>query len=83
MTEKTFVRLLIFFARCFLLNPLSQLGRTASTPRITRESNMWIEVENHPAQWGGLDGKKNSSYGRSIFSLTPFVELNRSWDGRL
>jgi hypothetical protein len=36
------------------------------------------EGENNPAQWGGLDGKKNSGRRRSVFSLTPFMELIRS-----
>jgi hypothetical protein len=33
------------------------------------------EGENNPAQWGGLDGKKNSGHRTSVFSLTPFIEL--------
>jgi hypothetical protein len=33
------------------------------------------EGENNPAQWGGLDGKKKSGHGRSVFFLTPFIEL--------
>jgi hypothetical protein len=33
------------------------------------------EGENNPAQWGGLDGKKKSGHRRSVFSLTPFIEL--------
>jgi hypothetical protein len=37
------------------------------------------ESENNPAQWGGLDGKKNSGHRRSVFSLTPFMERIRSW----
>jgi hypothetical protein len=36
------------------------------------------EGENNPAQWGGLDGKKNSGRRRSVFSLTPFMELTRT-----
>jgi hypothetical protein len=35
------------------------------------------EGQNKPAQWGGLDGKKNSGDRRSVFSLTPFMELIR------
>ncbi len=37
------------------------------------------EGKNNPAQWGGLDGKKNSGQRRSVFSLTPFMELTRHW----
>jgi hypothetical protein len=37
------------------------------------------EGKNNPAQWGGLDGKKNSGQRRSVFFLTPFMELIRSW----
>src|SRR5271169_2977139 len=33
--------------------------------------------QNNPAQRGGLDGKKNSGRRRSLFSLTPFIELTR------
>jgi hypothetical protein len=36
------------------------------------------EGKNNPAQWGGLDGKKNSGQRRSVFSLTPFMELIRT-----
>jgi hypothetical protein len=35
------------------------------------------EGENNPAQWGGLDVKKQSGHGRSIFFLNPFIELVR------
>jgi hypothetical protein len=42
------------------------------------------EGKNNPAQWGGLDGKKNSGQRRSVFFLTPFMELIRTWrDERL
>jgi|BogFormECP03_OM3_1039632.scaffolds.fasta_scaffold04724_2 hypothetical protein len=37
-----------------------------------------MEGKNNPAQWGGLDGKKNSGQRRSVFSLTPFMELTRT-----
>src|SRR5271155_3005599 len=37
------------------------------------------EGQNNPVQWGGLDGKKTSGRRRSLFSLTPFIELIRSW----
>jgi hypothetical protein len=37
------------------------------------------EGQNEPAQPGGLDGKKNSGQRRSVFFLTPFMELTR-WD---
>jgi hypothetical protein len=33
------------------------------------------EGQNNPAQWGGLDGKKKSGHRRSVFFLTPFIEL--------
>jgi hypothetical protein len=33
------------------------------------------EGENNPAQWGGLDVKKKSGHWRSVFFLTPFIEL--------
>jgi hypothetical protein len=33
------------------------------------------EGQNNPALWGGLDGKKNSGHRKSVFSLTPFMEL--------
>jgi hypothetical protein len=35
------------------------------------------EGQNNPAHWGRLDGKKNSGRRRSVFSLTPFIELIR------
>ena len=37
------------------------------------------EGENNPAQRSGLDGKKNSGHRRSVFSLTSFMELIRTW----
>ncbi|MGB8802229.1 MAG: hypothetical protein WCC97_16215 [Candidatus Acidiferrales bacterium] len=40
------------------------------------------EGNDNPAQRGGLDGKKKSSRRRSLFSLTPFIELTRSWPDR-
>jgi hypothetical protein len=33
------------------------------------------EGENNLAPWGGLDVKKTSGHGRSVFFLTPFIEL--------
>jgi len=33
------------------------------------------EGNNNPAPWRGLDCKKKSSRRRSVFSLTPFIEL--------
>ena len=36
------------------------------------------EAENNSAQWGGLDVKKKSGHGRSVFFLTPFIELTGS-----
>jgi hypothetical protein len=39
--------------------------------------------QNHPAQRGPLDGKKNSGRRRSVFSLTPFMELIRRWEAFL
>src|ERR1700722_14744005 len=35
--------------------------------------------QNHPAQRGRLDGKKNSGRRRKVFYLTPFMERIRSW----
>src|SRR5271168_989263 len=37
------------------------------------------EGQNNPVQWGGLDGKKTSGRRRSLFSLTPFIELTRTY----
>jgi hypothetical protein len=34
------------------------------------------ESENNPAQWGRLDVKKKSGHRRSVFFLTPFLELD-------
>ncbi|MGA9249527.1 MAG: hypothetical protein WBV87_14880, partial [Candidatus Acidiferrales bacterium] len=31
----------------------------------------------NPAPWGGLEGKKTSGRRRSVFFLTPFIELIR------
>src|SRR5271170_3088888 len=39
--------------------------------------DLGTEGQNTPAQRGGLDGKKNSGHRRSVFSLTPFIELIR------
>jgi hypothetical protein len=39
------------------------------------------EGQNKPAQRGGLDGKKNSGRRRSVFCLTPFMELIRHYYG--
>ena len=50
-----------------LASQSSQLGLPASRLRIAHKSNMWIEGGNNPAQWGGLDGKKNSSH-RKVFA---------------
>lgn len=33
------------------------------------------EGKNNPAQWGGLDVEKKSGQRRSVFFLTPFIEL--------
>ena len=38
------------------------------------------EGQNEPAQPGGLDGKKNSGQRRSVFFLTPFMELTGHLD---
>ncbi|MGB9309189.1 MAG: hypothetical protein WCC15_00655, partial [Candidatus Acidiferrales bacterium] len=35
------------------------------------------EGYNNPAQWGGLEANKTSGRRRSVFSLTPFIELTR------
>jgi len=37
------------------------------------------EAENNSAQWGGLDVEKKSGHTRSLFFLTPFIELLRSY----
>jgi hypothetical protein len=37
------------------------------------------EDQNKPAQRGGLENRKKSGRRRSVFSLTPFIELIR-WD---
>jgi hypothetical protein len=52
-------------------NPKRCLHEAASRDRGT-------ESYNNPAQWGGLEGKKTSSHRRSVFFLTPFIELIRS-----
>jgi hypothetical protein len=44
----------------------------------TREHG--TEDQNNPAQRGGLDGKKNSGHSRSVFFLTPFIELIRRYE---
>jgi hypothetical protein len=46
------------------------------TARVSRAHG--TEDKNNPAQWGGLDGKKNSGQRLSVFSLTPFMELTRT-----
>jgi hypothetical protein len=38
------------------------------------------EAENNPAQWGGLDVEKKSGHRRSVFFLTPFIELSRKME---
>jgi hypothetical protein len=40
--------------------------------------NHGTEGDNNPAQWGGLEAKKKSSRRKSLFSLTPFIELVRT-----
>ena len=42
--------------------------------RVYRE-----EAENNSAQWGRLGVDKKSGRRRSVFFLTPFIELLRSW----
>jgi len=37
------------------------------------------EGRNNPAPWGGLDVKKASGHWRSVFFLTPFIELIGSY----
>ena len=49
-------------------NPKRCLHEAASRDR-------GAEGNDNPAQWGGLDGKKKSGRGRSVFFLTPFIEL--------
>jgi hypothetical protein len=48
-----------------------------ATELFVASRDQGTEGENNPAQWGGLDGKKKSGYRRSIFFLTPFIELIR------
>src|SRR5277367_5149605 len=36
------------------------------------------EGQNNPAQRGGLEAKKKSGHRRSVFFLTPFIELTGS-----
>jgi hypothetical protein len=45
---------------------------------VVASRDQGTEGENNPAQLGGLDVQKNSGHGRSVFSLTPFIELLRS-----
>jgi hypothetical protein len=33
------------------------------------------EAENNPAQWGGLDVENKSGHRRSVFFLTPFIDI--------
>jgi|HubBroStandDraft_6_1064221.scaffolds.fasta_scaffold92909_2 hypothetical protein len=42
---------------------------------VAHKSNTWIEGEDNPAQWGGLDGKENSGHRKSVFSLTRLWNL--------
>src|SRR5271155_934264 len=61
----------------------SDENRWQKKPTALRESSSVrdhrTEGQNNPAQRGGLDGKKNSGRRRSLFPLTPFIELIR-WD---
>jgi hypothetical protein len=45
--------------------------------KVVASRDQGAEGENNPAPWGGLDGKKKSSQGRSVFFLTLFIELTR------
>jgi hypothetical protein len=42
-----------------------------------QQANIWIEGENNPAQWGGLDGKKTSGHRESVSFLPPFMEITK------
>jgi|HubBroStandDraft_6_1064221.scaffolds.fasta_scaffold29006_3 hypothetical protein len=50
-------------------------GRKTKATNVVASRVCGTEGENNLAPWGGLDGKKNSGHRKSVFSLTPFMEL--------
>jgi inosine/xanthosine triphosphate pyrophosphatase family protein len=42
-----------------------------------------VTAEKTEAQWGGLEANKTSGRRRGVFSLTPFIELIRTYADRL
>src|SRR5271154_3505256 len=64
----------------------AQVMKTAGRENQTRCLNEaasrdhGTEGHSNPAPWGGLEGKKTSGRRRSVFFLTPFIELTRSYD---
>jgi hypothetical protein len=66
--------------------PGRMMSQTMSEEDIGWDCNVLFDVPNsqngrpeHPAQWGGLDGNKNSDHRRSVFSMTPLMELLGSY----
>src|SRR5271169_2752926 len=61
----------------------AQVMKTAGRENQTRCLNEaasrdhGTEGHSNPAPWGGLEGKKTSGRRRSVFFLTPFIELIR------
>src|SRR5271170_2944028 len=59
----------------------AQVMKTAGRENQTRCLNEaasrdhGTEGHSNPAPWGGLEGKKTSGRRRSVFFLTPFIEL--------
>jgi hypothetical protein len=50
-------------------------GRKTKATNVVASRAHGTEGQNNPAPSGGLDDKKNSGQGRSVFSLTSFMEL--------
>jgi hypothetical protein len=50
-------------------------GRKTKATNVVASRVCGTEGENNLAPWGGLDGKKNFGHRKSVFSLTPFMEL--------
>jgi hypothetical protein len=59
------------------INSFQRLGPYRAKNRVASRAH-GTEGKNNPAQWGGLDGKKNAGQRRSVFSSTPFMERIRS-----
>src|ERR1700726_1674030 len=55
-------------------------GRKTKATNVVASRAHGTEGQNNPAPSGGLDGKKNSGQGRSVFSLTSFMELIGTWE---